>query len=429
MRRQVSASVRAGELRCFAANCFAVKLPIMRSHFLLLPLFCAKIAGAQPPDAPSTIADPTTPIYRPPIAPPDPPLIAPAELQTLLGGATRVTLSAQNAPLEDVVKVLLAGTDIRFSQSPQGGQQQTLSVDWKEKPFWSAAAEIETLSGRIWDGRYSDGLALNGFGDLAGTGFGGLVGAASPLVTIVANSISRSSNRTKVLGRIAQKPAPRPDRDFIQMALMAYFDPKLRVQSTAIRGLKFLPKGEDKLRLGTDNRFAYVNAPRTNTPILSLSLPFPVETAPGTQFDSISGVFHCVVVARTEPFSVPDVLATPQVRKKVGLSQHELVGAEVVGSQLTIRLSATTGEAKPARIITPFPLSFFSTLRVRDGAGQELPRLGNSSTGTRPEGNFRFRVKTPKGEVIPGPYSLEWPLITEIRSLDVPFELRDVTVP
>lgn len=402
----------------------------LRAHLALPLLFLpalTRLAAAQPPDVPSTINAPATPTLRAPVAPPDPLLITPETLQFLLGGATTVTLSAQNAPLEEVLQTLLSGTNIQPSRTLQGLEKQTLSVNWQAKPFWSAAAEVETLTGKVWDGRYSDGLALTR-GDSLEAGFGGLVGVQGPLLTLVAQGISRSSHRSQGLGA---KATLRPARDYVQISLTAYFDPKLSVQTTEMRALRFQVKGEAP-RLGAENRFGFGNAvngaTRAALPLLPLTLPLPADTAPGTRFERISGVLHCVVVARTEPFSVPDVLATPQTSKKEGLAQHDLLSASVAGSQLTLRLSAATDEVRPARPFSPAP-NFFSTLRVRDGAGHELPRSGTSSTGTRSEGNFRFRIKTPAGELIPGPYSLEWPFITEVRSLDVPFELRDVVVP
>lgn len=398
--------------------------------FLLSLLFlpaATPLASAQPPEAPSTIKSPATqPVFPERVAPPDPAPISPAQLQTLLGGPTLVTFQGADVPIDDAVKALFDAAALPVSNFGDGGEKKTVSVDWQGTPFWIAAAELEKLSGKVFDGRFGNGLTLNRFGRGAEVGLDGALAAQTPFVTLVAGTLTRTSTRSVGFG--GKTPRTEPDQTRITMA--AYLDPKLTVQSSVPRALKLRKEGETAVIAGQDNRFGYSYFGRSNSgPISQIVLPLPAEATPGTKFSSISGVLHSVIVAGTQPFNVPDLIAAPKATKTVGQTEYALQSAVVEGDQITLRLSAVTAEAA-ARNFGFNSVSAFSSLRVRGAQNQELRPAGSSSRGgPKAQGDFSFSLKNAKGEAIPGPYSLDWPIVTELKSLDVPFELRDVVIP
>lgn len=401
--------------------------PMLRPTFFALPLillpFCAQNADAQPPDAPSTIKKPAVfPGFPGFVPPPDPPLITPEELQTLTGGPTLVTLSGRDLSLEDVKKALFEAARLPQPNFGFPDEKQTLTVDWNNLPFWSAAADVEKQTKAKWSSSFRGGLALHRYGPGSGVGLDGQIAAQTPLVTLVANSISRTTTLTTLFGTEAAPPA-RPD--MVQIALAAYFDPKLPVQNNAIRSLKLQKQGEDALVVGQDNRmgFGYNGG---SGPMTQVNFSLPQTITPGTTFSRISGILHNEVVTATLPFKVPDLLATPTATQIAGAMTYEVRGVTIEEETLTVRVEIKSAEAGQNNRVFRVG-NAFSSLRVRDAQGRELLSTRGSSSGDR--GEFSFRLKDFKGAATTGPYSLDWPIVTQVKSLDVPFELRDVTVP
>jgi len=122
---------------------------------------------------------------------------------------------------------------------------------------------------------------------------------------------------------------------------------------------------------------------------------------------------------------VPDLKATPTATKTVGATTYSVQSGILESDTLTVRLNAQTAPADQNRNLLN---NIFTTLRVRDAQGREISP-GGSSIGVN-RGDFMFPLKSfNNDEKIPGPYSLDWPIFTEFKSFDVPFELRDVVVP
>ncbi len=398
---------------------------------LVLPLL-VRTAMSQPPDAPSTIKKPATqPVFRAPVPIPDPAPITLTALQTLIGGPTFVTFAAQDVPLTDVTKALFEAGKI----SQSAGRffienQKKISVDWDKTPFWSAAGDIEKQSGAQWNTRFGDGLSLQQLPKEFAGGMGGLPGLETPLVTLIANSIARTTTRTAALvDPMAPAAAPPAQTERTQMTLSAYFDPKIGVQSAVLRAVKFQKEGETALIAAAENQFGY-DFGRGSSLITQLNLSIPQEIKPGAKLSRISGTLHSVVITKTESLSVPDVIATPKVSKTIGTGEYALQSATVEGDELTIRLSAIQGKVEGQDQMIFYRNNVFQNLSVRDAQGNALQRGSSSgSIGPKATMEIRFRLKNPKGEAAVGPFSLEWPITTETKSLDLPFELRDVVVP
>jgi hypothetical protein len=388
---------------------------------LLLPL-ATSLALAQPPETPSTVKVPPANMFRGPVAPPDPPQITPEELQTLTGGPTLVTFSGAGIDVEDAATALLDAAHLSKSVYQMRDGKKAVDIDWQRTPFWTAAAQLEKLSGRTWNSSFGGGLALMQFEGEAGMGLNEVSAAQTPFVTLIPNSMMRTS--TRIVSFNAKRPA-RTEPEQVRVNLTAYFDPKLLVQSSTARSLTFEKPGEAAPVALQENRFMYGSYGRPGNNLISqVMLSFPPAATAGTKFSRITGVLHNVVVSARETLVVPDLIATPKVTKTIGNRRYELQDAVINGDELTVRVLATADNAERQN---PFGFNSLGSLQVRDNQGHDLLPSGSTTGGGK--ATFNYRLKTLNGVATKGPYSLDWTIPTSTRSLDVPFELRDVEVP
>ncbi len=416
---------------------FPISRFLRRAGLPLLALtLTSQPLAAQPDDTPRTIKSPQNfPVGAPAVVP-DPPVITLAELQNLIGGPTLISFSGQDVPLADVVKVIQDGARMP-AEVLNTRQKQPLSVDWEDVPFWTAAQEVEKQTGERWDPRLGEGMTLSNAqfrqrttGEAPRFGLNGRVGADTPFVKIIADSISRSSSRTMRLGA-AEGPL-KAEPASTQLTLTTYFDPKLGVQSASLRELKFQPQSTRIIAGRAGYHFGNFGIGGRSNLSSPFTVSLPAELRSGTMLASISGTLHTVLISASQPWKVPDVVATPKATQTAGESRYSLESAELRADRLTLSVSALVPPTQGQAIGGFRP---FGNLRVRDAQGRDLMPMGSSSRRTteggkaKYAGEFSFRLRSVKDEPLEGPFSLDWPLITEVRSLDVPFELRDVPVP
>lgn len=402
---------------------------------LLLPL-AAHLASAQPPTAPSTIKKPATqPVFVPPAPIPDPPQMSAAELQTLTGGPTLVTLSGQDLPVKEALQSLLEAAGMKVSRfRPAPEEAKPLSFAWQKTPFWDAALELETHTGGYWNTFFGDGLSLTTqpfpgfaremFGFSAGPSqpqpsLRGRTAAQTPFVRLIANSLSRTTTRGTRLSEIeGEAPAggfeAPPDR--IQLGLTAFFDPKIKVRSVELRGVQFQPAPPAALQPERPNMGGIRYSSGRNANIVnSQIITIPPTFATGSRIARLSGVLHSVVESQVETWKIADLGAAPKSTRTLGGVEYSFEPLDQRENELNFRLKQPGARGND--------FAQFESLRVRDAQGREVPGGPRRLEGQQADFNFRL------GEANPGPYSLEWPIATQTRSLDVPFELRDVVVP
>jgi hypothetical protein len=262
-------------------------------------------------------------------------------------------------------------------------------------------------------------------------GLDGKVAAQNALVSLFANSSARNTTNIATFRQNQNVPArtERVNSERFQINFSAYFDPKLKVQFSTLRSVRFQTQGRNTMVPIVDNRRYFVLPPENAGLISPLTLHFPNGTTAGTTLPRVSGILHVVVASATEPFIVPDLVASGRISKTVGLNQYDVQSASINANQLMLKVGATLRPVA-GQIRAVSSGSIFSNLRVRDAQGQDLRRSGSSVVrGGYLQGEFTFRLINPKGEAAVGPYSLEWPFVTKTRSLEVPFELPDVVVP
>jgi hypothetical protein len=394
----------------------------------LSPLFLLVQSAIAQPDAA------TRSIFPPAPAPAPRPLTI-AELQTLTGGPTLLTFTGRDVATNDVIKLFLAVSNLSAEKTfviNSKDTPKTISVDWKDVPFWTAAQEVEKLTTLRWNTRLNSGLGLlpPSFGNLGS--LRGRLGAETPLVKIVVSSISRFSNTTRSLETEAEEPLPVTTLQSAQLLMSVYFDPKLKIDSGSIQGLKIQTEegvvNEGQRELGLDNMG------RSNNLIAQINLPLPTAVRSGTTLTRVSGTLRTILSLASQTWKVSDLTAALPDKQIAGPVEYQFEGAAVEGNQLKIQMSALVVQ-NPAAL--PNTNKTFSGFSVRDAQGREVSSGGEMSTGiervlnghVKLRGAFSYPLKNRQGEVLEGPFSLEWPLSTETRVLDVPFELRDILVP
>ncbi|RYG68980.1 hypothetical protein EON80_10630 [bacterium] len=392
---------------------------------LLITVFLQPlVVRAQPPEVPSAISKP--PVWKGfPIAPPEAPPITLFQLQALIGGPTLVTYDGREVTLSEVTRALFATASIPACNMDSINPEQTLSVNWDQTPFWKAAAEVEKLSGQRWQIGTGNNLKLVPPGKDEDFGLNGIIALENPLVSLVLNQLPRSSIQIALK---AKKGSVSPH--IFPMNFSAYFDPKIKVQSSSLRAVQFetgLRKTATKV---SDLRRPYIEFPPVNPGLTSqLTVPFPTAAVPGATFSRVTGILHAIVVETEEQFIVRNVVDAKANSKTVGWNQHALQGVKIDGNQMALRVRSTVAPVA-GRIPDPRGQDVFANLKMLDANGREIPQLSSTITGVSTwQGEFVYNLEDSKGETLPGPYSLDWPLVTQTRSLDLPFVMRDVVVP
>ncbi|RYG55220.1 hypothetical protein EON80_30950, partial [bacterium] len=168
---------------------------------------------------------------------PEKPPLTIEELDKLTGGPTKITFAGQNVALAEVVKALQSaatgapvfGTPVLPAKAPA-----TISVDWKDVPFWDAAREVEKLTGLRWAQSPQSGLTLVGATAADGADLNGLLIGETPYAKVYAGSIWHTAVTN---ASIAGKEVAVPPADTTRMTVTVYLDPKLKALPNSLRAV------------------------------------------------------------------------------------------------------------------------------------------------------------------------------------------------
>lgn len=403
---------------------------------LLIAAAVPHLALAQPDTAPKGIV----PIQ------PKPPL-TPEALQKLTGGPTLITFSGQNVPLKEIVALFRKVGGREAIQDIVGTEANggAISVNWKNVPYWTAAREVENLTGMRWASQFGGVLNLYPAGNGQGNGLNGRIMADTPYMRVVANTLTH--NNVKSVELSAKDPIALPQNDSATLSVTVYLDPKLRLDGNNIRMFDTrtsfsnatLPEAQSSPAGGAN---------QGNPMIATLNLRLNNGIKAGTRIATINGKLQANVVLATETFKVEDLLANPKRRQSAGTSDLVLENAVLEGRALKINVTAfqqippeeafpTGRPALPSFYRKPFAM--FTNLRVLDAKGREMVTAGSSLSGGTVEGGkrqmsgqFSFALQKRAGRnsiTYEEPFSLEWTVPTSTGLVEIPFELRDILVP
>jgi hypothetical protein len=378
--------------------------------------------------------------FVPPAPEPEPSLLSLAQLQTITGGPTLVTFAGQDK-VADIAKALLNAAHMPIPTSPTlppNVEAQTITVDWKQVPFWTAAQQVESLTGLSWSAPYmGGGLWLRLPVGAGSANLNGRIAAEAPFFKIVANSISRSATtQLRDPGAKVQNENLLPaSSDSTRLLLSVYSDPKLQVESRVVRAVQVQTADG-----AVTNAKPFLMSPAfsvlvpTYSHASTLNVVLPTGLRSGTTISRLSGILHTTLILSSKKWQIPDLNAITKETQTAGPAQYSIDNFRVQADQLRLRVTVVRPRS-PLPIRSYDSNQFFTNLHLRDAQGNDLissivsTRTETVNNQTQIQKEFSFQAKTTDGKKSVGPFSLEWPLALEKGSFDVPFEMRDVVVP
>lgn len=400
---------------------------------LLVSPLGASAAFAQPDTAPRGVVPPK---------PPEP--LSADELQKLTGGPTLITFSGKDVPLNDIIKLFRAAAGMPeegpmpWMDNPRN--QRKISVDWKDAPFWTAAKDVEALTDMRWNTSYMGTLNLINPSPRDGSGLRGRVVAQTPFALLVADTVNRSSNKmVPISAEPANNIAP-PDvdidvsQDRVGVNLSLYLDPRLTLADDKARAVNVSWKANNQTRR-VDSPTGYGGG-MISPLIVKVAFNLTPVPSSGTQVSSITGAVQANIAAKSDIWKADDIQAVLNVPQTVGDTQIVIRQANYNAPSLTINLEATQ-QFEPEQTDTPrHSLSLFSALQVADSKGAPLFPGGRSLSGggggngqMKMTGQLSFNAIGPDAPALEPPFKIEWRISTQVRPLEIPFELRGIIVP
>jgi hypothetical protein len=361
---------------------------------------------------------------------PNAPITEP-ELEKLIGGPpTTVTFSGQSVPVRDIVAAMRQAVTRPLDANPMtlstAPLDKTFSVDWKEVPFWKAAAQVEAMTLWRWINARKGGLELGPFGTFGGA-LNGVVAAQTPYFLLIGQSVTRSSVLELAMN---DDEKARTNGASLLVKFRSYTDPKVPVAKTSLSNCRFqLEENGPWVKLYDPT--SLFNSQAT---ITELTLNLPSELKPGTVISSLTGTYNIELVRETQTWNVPDLLATPTASETIAGTKLRLEDAKFDGDDFKVTVAYPAPE-KGGAAFKDLAESVL-TLKLTDSAGNllgtPLPKinLGKAVDGIVDVKTALTFSSTKTGEPIAkGPISLAWTLPLLSRSVEIPFELKGVKVP
>ncbi|RYG65084.1 hypothetical protein EON80_18020 [bacterium] len=372
------------------------------------------------------------------------------ELQTLTGGPTLITFSGKDVPLHEVAA--LFGPDALLRDGKMRVQQPyldwlrredgsnplpdtTVSVDWKNVPFWEAARQLEKKTGLLWsltkelDWSSPDNIlkAGNGLRDVAG-----LPLIQNPFVKLMCTRVGRGAYSSAPLS-VSPGAGPENGKLFshnLTFDFTVQVDPKLPIQGGRFYSVQLeTADGKiDKIRDEPEIENDFEGA------LVSLKPSWGKPFAPGTSLKRVSGVLRLNIVTQTKPWQIPELEGSKPVPIEVGDTIFTLKSAKREKDDLVVELGMTfpgsdkREQPKDDRL---------DGLQVLDAKGRPLPFIGRKEIHRQSEffeaakygATLPFSLSDDSGRKFEGPFTLQWAIPLEIRPYDIPFELRDIKIP
>ena len=395
------------------------------------------------------------------------------ELSALIGDPTTVTLAGTNVPIKKTRRTLLDAAGVVGDEGNQGipgipedPSLRPVSVNWQKLPFWEAAQQVEDLTGAHWTAGslnsfnfmlYRPTNAATGvpgsftmpsitglsFGDLVNEGdLNGRVAFENPYLKVLAVSISSGRQASNALSTTEEEEnAPTWDA---HLKLAIYPDPKLKIDSLEVSDVKVVARGTvinaPEPQQGFDFVSSLMSSASDGKSLFSLkNISLPGLTT-DTVLSTISGVMHLNIATGTDIWQVDDLLAKPTSMHTANGVNFRVEEAHIEDGALHLKLTVDSAQG----VSNLNRLN--DNLKIYDGDGQllqqEADNQGMSFGGILPvqtnaentaDSNRDFSkelvFKSADQAPVAGPISIKWSLLSNIRTLTVPFELHDVKVP
>jgi hypothetical protein len=331
---------------------------------------------------------------------------------------TTITLHLTDANPREVFAAIArqAGISIRIWPdhlwTGQFGVAPKVTMDLQDRPFWEALSEACRRSGsRPERMGFDEDLTI-----MEGRGTDPLAGPRCDAgrFTLVAQSFSRQRQINYADGQTNGGD---------MLSMVALLDPKLRLAHGSGVLVQLDAATDDK---GNSLLPAQAATPQElmgsrGGPMLDLSVALGPVPATATRIASLRGQLSAAVVARSERMTIEDIARAGQVTRRVGSYTVELQKAEVGERNVSYTvLIRSTGMGMPSLAARD--------LRLEDADGQPLRGGGGSSTSGF-NGQLKCDMQVRTAEPIHGPVRLVWDVVTQTKTVKVPFEFHDLKLP
>jgi hypothetical protein len=295
------------------------------------------------------------------VAIPEKPPLTPEELDKMTGGPTLVTYAGQNVPLLDII-------DFFQKASGQGAGQTrrppvfpkeypaTISVDWKDVPFWTAAAEVEKLTGLRWTQNGFNGLTLVPANPTQNADLGGFLVAETPYLKIYGGTVWH----TKVSGAsLSSQTPPAGPADTTTVNLALYLDPKIkivgapRVMDLKVPGIEVAPPAAvpmtaiNRLNIQTLLNGALQGGASLIVPV---TLDLPNGIASGTTLPSVTANLRLAAAVSSKVWKIDDLVNAADAQEELNGSQFIVNTVKIENGQLKVALEIDGEAANTAGI-------------------------------------------------------------------------------
>jgi len=351
---------------------------------------------------------------------------------------TFITLHAAGANPADVCAQISRQAHIGISGWPPWvwnggapGRASPVSLDVDQMPFWLAMQKFcdatHTEPGNV--GNDVDSITLMPHG---GNGAGNAPWDQEGLFSIIAQQIVHNREVDLASGNSTKN-------DFVQ--IIVYADPKVRILKYTVPQLLQAVDdlGNSMVSSATMNSFS--SDPFRSWSIqCDLPLQFPQHF--GSKLSVIEGTIVVQVPAHTELLRIPDLSRAGNAVFSAGGRKVEVESFSSLpdGSiRLRARVSNLSATIAPPRMgLVPMGMGLqmqpnlfeeFRQARMIDAAGKSLPIIGGGS-GSMTSIEYDATISPPMDRTpLKAPFSLEWKVVTEIKTETIHFKFKDLPLP
>jgi len=338
------------------------------------------------------------------------PIITPAQAERLIG-APRITLQAQDTPLQEVLDQInqQSGLALQFDMRYWPvDPKRLISFEVRDVPLWDAVLALENQSrGQVV--LIENGVALHG----ARRGGGGAPQSIlNPLYSLYPGNIGYSvqSSLTYATGEITNW------QDFALYGMLVV-DPRLRYISVANAHIAQIVDDKGGSLMPEVKAFEGTAA-MGNALFFKLNLQRRAKM--GSRIASLKGVISTLIATKTETWEITDARNAAGQSKTVHTNLGDVTYslADVTRLSQTLRFTFAVSDPRLAGIRGQSAPIFSNASGVYNAAGKAI-KLGDGSM------SMDFDLKHPDG--VPDKFVLTLPV--EIKNLEIPFELKDLPLP
>lgn len=338
-------------------------------------------------------------------------------------GPSLITLKLTDAPAKEAFEQLFqqAGAELRVEPEGYLDREEIgkVTIDVEKRPFWEVLGELSRQTSMDLQPGGNTGLVLRP---------GSARPADQPVVYAGPMMIrAESATRTSMI-QFGQGGAV--NKSFT-VQFVGLLEPKLGGGSPNAAGVKI------EAMLDAEGKPVENNPQASNVwggvgGQVSFNIRLPAEKDLGGKLSLLRGVLSVPVTTKYETLEIDKLEGIDNTTHQLGPLRIEIKSLAKEGDRmhkLTIAIHRDGATDELWRQVTH---QLFGQIRLLDANDNEFNAggWGSSGDGTKLEGNITFSRVNRRGGAEPGePAKLRWRVGVEGRTIDVPFEFKDLAMP